>query len=101
MSSEKAARAVFIVLLLPVVPLAVYTKEERIAVAVHTRNHGFDAKEERRKWDNTFRGLRTIEANVFAYEARPVQYVAPINQARHFAMCSIGHTTRREHITVP
>ena len=51
---------------------------------------GFDTKEERRKWDDKFRGLRTIEANMFAYAARPVQFVAPSNQAKYFAMCKNG-----------
>ncbi len=51
---------------------------------------GFDAKEERRKWDAIFRALRTIEANMTTYTARPVQYVAPSNQAKYFAMCKNG-----------
>ncbi len=37
---------------------------------------GFDEEEERKKWDGIFRALRTIEANVLTYTARPVQYVA-------------------------
>ncbi len=51
---------------------------------------GFDTKEERRKWEGTFRGLRTIEANMLTYAARPVQYVAPSNQAKYFVMCKSG-----------